>query len=144
MPYNKTGYQNIFVLPGITAEENQKFGERLAYYQQAVERLTEAKKLAKYIEPTVITHEALIFTNDVVEGKKKAAKNENEFIYHEEVPDKDLLTEMKPVCLVKALPIDFDNPKVCNRETSCITVVKVILAKSVFNNETRPKLGKRN
>lgn len=56
--------------------------------------------------------EALNFMNDVIEGKKKAAKNENEFIYHEEVPDKDMLTELKPVCLVKPLPINFNDPEV--------------------------------
>lgn len=89
-------------------------GERVAFYQQAIDKLGEARKLAKYIEPVQVTQEALTFTNDVVEGKRKAAKNENEFIYHEEVPDKDLLTDLKPVCLVKAMPINFNDPEVCN------------------------------
>lgn len=97
---------------GMNAEEQQKMGERVAYYQQAAERLADARKLAKYIEPIQITQEALTFTNDVVEGKKKAAKNENEFIYHEEVPDKDLLMDLKPVCLVKAIPINLNDPEV--------------------------------
>lgn len=96
------------------AEEQQKMGERVAFYQQAVDRLADARKLVKYIEPVQVTQEALTFTNDVVEGKRKAAKNENEFIYHEEVPEKDLLMVMKPVCLVKALPINFNDPEVCN------------------------------
>ncbi|KAM3958065.1 tyrosine-protein phosphatase non-receptor type protein myopic [Aphomia sociella] len=102
----------VCLYQGMNAEEQQKMGERVAFYQQAVDKLAEARKLAKYVEPTQITQEALTFTNDVVEGKRKAAKNENEFIYHEEVPDKDLLTDLKPVCLVKALPINFNDPEI--------------------------------
>ncbi|XP_045534143.1 tyrosine-protein phosphatase non-receptor type 23 [Papilio machaon] len=97
---------------GLNAEEQQKFGERVAYYQQSVDKLAEARKLAKYIEPVQVTQEALTFTNDVVEGKRKAAKNENEFIYHEEVPEKDLLMDLKPACLVKAVPINFNDPEI--------------------------------
>ncbi|XP_060801444.1 tyrosine-protein phosphatase non-receptor type 23 isoform X1 [Amyelois transitella] len=102
----------VCLYQGMHAEEQQKMGERVAFYQQAVEKLAEARKLAKYIEPVQITQEAMTFTNDVVEGKRKAAKNENEFIYHEEVPDKDLLTELKPVCLVKSLPINYNDPDI--------------------------------
>ncbi|RVE46209.1 hypothetical protein evm_009167 [Chilo suppressalis] len=110
----KTAYIGCIVClyQGMHAEEQQKMGERVAYYQQAAEKLNDARKLAKYIEPTQITQEALNFTNDVVEGKKKAAKNENEFIYHEEVPDKDLLVDLKPVCLVKAIPINLNDPEI--------------------------------
>lgn len=96
----------------MNAEEQQKMGERVAYYQLAVDKLGDARKLAKHIEPAHVTQEALTFTNDVVEGKRKAAKNENEFIYHEEVPDKDMLIDLKPACLVKAHPINFNDPEV--------------------------------
>ncbi|XP_068621073.1 tyrosine-protein phosphatase non-receptor type 23-like isoform X2 [Battus philenor] len=102
----------VCLYQGMNAEEQQKMGERVAYYQQAVDKLAEARKLAKYIEPVQVTQEALTFTNDVVEGKRKAAKNENEFIYHEEVPEKDLLMDLKPVCLVKTLPINFNDPEI--------------------------------
>lgn len=109
---NKKAFFFCFLLLGMNSEEQQKMGERVAYYQQAADKLAEARKLAKYIEPTQVTQEALTFTNDVVEGKKKAAKNENEFIYHEEVPEKDLLMDLKPVCLVKAVPINLNDPEV--------------------------------
>lgn len=102
----------VCLYQGINAEEQQKMGERVAFYQQAVDKLSEARKLMKYIEPVEMTQEVLTFLNDVVEGKRKAAKNENEFIYHEEVPDKDLLIDMKPVCLIKATPINFNDPEV--------------------------------
>ncbi|XP_037866683.1 tyrosine-protein phosphatase non-receptor type 23 isoform X2 [Bombyx mori] len=96
---------------GMHAEEQQKMGERVAFYQLAAEKLAEARKIAKNMDSNKVILEALNFMNDVIEGKKKAAKNENEFIYHEEVPDKDMLTELKPVCLVKPLPINFNDPE---------------------------------
>lgn len=49
---------------------------------------------------------------DVVEGKKKAAKNENEFIYHEVVPDRDLLPSIKGASLVKGIPFNENDPEV--------------------------------
>ncbi|XP_032510581.2 tyrosine-protein phosphatase non-receptor type 23 isoform X1 [Danaus plexippus] len=106
----------VCLYQGIHAEEQQKMGERVAFYQQAVDKLAEARKLAKYIEPVQVTQEALTFTNDVVEGKRKAAKNENEFIYHEEVPEKDMLSDLKPVCLVNAVPINFNDPEVAGQD----------------------------
>ncbi|KPI94567.1 Tyrosine-protein phosphatase non-receptor type 23 [Papilio xuthus] len=106
----------VCLYQGLNAEEQQKFGERVAYYQQSVDKLAEARKLAKYIEPVQVTQEALTFTNDVVEGKRKAAKNENEFIYHEEVPEKDLLMDLKPACLVKAVPINFNDPEISGND----------------------------
>lgn len=101
---------NLF--QGINAEEQQKMGERVAFYQLAASKLDDAKKLMKYIAPVEVTQDALTFLNDIVEGKKKAAKNENEFIYHEEVPAKELLADMKPVSLVKVLPINFSDPDI--------------------------------
>ncbi|KAI5640662.1 BRO1-like domain-containing protein [Phthorimaea operculella] len=102
----------VCLYQGLHAEEQQKMGERVAFYQLAVDKLAEAAKLTKYIEPVQVTKEALQFTNDVVEGKRKAAKNENEFIYHEEVPDKDLLPDFKPACLVNPIPINFNDPEI--------------------------------
>lgn len=57
---------------------------------------------------------------DVVEGKRKAAKNENEFIYHEEVPDKDSLPDIKGASLVKGIPFsvtdtDISGPDIFSR-----------------------------
>lgn len=57
-------------------------------------------------------NEGLAFTQDVVEGKRKAAKNENEFIYHEEVPDKDRLEEVKGASLVRGIPFSISDPEV--------------------------------
>ncbi|KAI8428293.1 hypothetical protein MSG28_002499 [Choristoneura fumiferana] len=126
----------VCLYQGMHAEEQQKMGERVAFYQQAADKLAEAQKLAKYIEPVQVTEEALTFTNDVVEGKRKAAKNENEFIYHEEVPDKDLLADMKPVCLVKALAINFDDPQISGPDVfSRLIPIGAHEASSVYSEE---------
>ncbi|XP_047042446.1 tyrosine-protein phosphatase non-receptor type 23 [Helicoverpa zea] len=126
----------VCLYQGMHAEEQQKMGERVAFYQHAVERLAEARKLTKNIEPAQVVQEALTFTNDVVEGKRKAAKNENEFIYHEEVPEKDVLSDMKPVCLVKALPINFNDPEVSGTDVfSRLVPMMAHEASSVYSEE---------
>ena len=56
--------------------------------------------------------ETLTFTMDVVEGKRKAAKNENEFIYHEAVPDKDQLEKVFGVSLVKGIAFSVNDAEV--------------------------------
>ncbi|XP_053603640.1 tyrosine-protein phosphatase non-receptor type 23 [Plodia interpunctella] len=141
----KLGYIGSIVClyQGMHAEEQQKMGERVAFYQQAVDKLNEARKYAKYIEPTQITQEALTFTNDVVEGKRKAAKNENEFIYHEEVPDKDLLSELKPVCLVKALAINHNDPDISGPDIFSRLVPMGAHEASSMYSEEKAKLLRR-
>lgn len=47
-----------------------------------------------------------------MEGKRKAAKNENEFIYHEDVPDKDALQEVKGASLVKGIAFNINDVEV--------------------------------
>ncbi|XP_018579784.1 tyrosine-protein phosphatase non-receptor type 23 isoform X2 [Anoplophora glabripennis] len=111
----KIAYHRCIALlfQGQQAEEQQKMGERVAFYQAACEQLEEARKLS-----TALKHrqqeinESLAFTLDVVEGKRKAAKNENEFIYHEEVPDKDHLQEVKGASLVKGIPFSVNDTEV--------------------------------
>lgn len=49
---------------------------------------------------------------DVVEGKRKAAKNENEFIYHEKVPVRDELPDVKGAVLVKGIPFSVNDPEI--------------------------------
>lgn len=60
--------------------------------------------------------EALAFTSDVVEGKRKAAKNENEFIYHEDVPERDALQEVKGASLVKGISFSVNDIEVSGND----------------------------
>uniref|UniRef100_A0A3Q2QC70 Tyrosine-protein phosphatase non-receptor type 23 n=1 Tax=Fundulus heteroclitus TaxID=8078 RepID=A0A3Q2QC70_FUNHE len=78
---------------GKQAEEQQKYGERLAYLQSSLDKLGEAIKLAKGQPDSV--QEALKFTMDVIGGKYNSAKKDNDFIYHETVPSLETLASVK-------------------------------------------------
>ncbi|XP_051922422.1 tyrosine-protein phosphatase non-receptor type 23 [Hippocampus zosterae] len=95
---------------GKQAEEQQKYGEQLAYLQSALDKLAEAIKLAKGQPDTV--QEALHFTMDVIGGKYNSAKKDNDFIYHETIPSLETLTSVKGAPLVKALPVNPTDPSV--------------------------------
>lgn len=47
-----------------------------------------------------------------MEGKKKAARNENEFIYHEQVPEKDSIPPLQGASLVRPIPFGINDPDV--------------------------------
>ncbi|KAF7268015.1 hypothetical protein GWI33_018816 [Rhynchophorus ferrugineus] len=96
---------------GQQAEELQKTGERVAFYQAACEHLEEAKKQLTSKQQKDLA-DALAFTANIVERKKKAAENENEFIYHEEVPDISNLQEVKGAPLVKLIEFNVNDPEV--------------------------------
>lgn len=104
---------------GLAAEEQQKMGERVAFYNAALAALNDARSMYTSAKGTMgiagekeAIEEALTFTNDVIEGKRKAAKNENEFIYHEEVPEKDVLPTINGASLVKGIPFSVNDPEV--------------------------------
>lgn len=89
---------------GKQSEEQQKFGEAVAYFQYSLDKLNEAIKLAKAQPDSV--QEALKFTMDVIGGKYNSAKKDNDFIYHESVPNVDTLASLKGASLVKPLPVN--------------------------------------
>ncbi|ELR45262.1 Tyrosine-protein phosphatase non-receptor type 23 [Bos mutus] len=95
---------------GKQAEEQQKFGEQVAYFQSALDKLNEAIKLAKGQPDTV--QDALRFAMDVIGGKYNSAKKDNDFIYHEAVPALDTLQPVKGAPLVKPLPVNPTDPAV--------------------------------
>ncbi|XP_076291902.1 tyrosine-protein phosphatase non-receptor type protein myopic isoform X2 [Lasioglossum baleicum] len=123
---------------GLAAEEQRKMGERVAFYNAALASLNEAQSIyahAKTEEKTLI-EEALTFTNDVVEGKRKAAKNENEFIYHEEVPEKETLPTVKGASLVKGISFCINDPEVSGPDIFARLVpMKVHEASSLYSEE---------
>ncbi|XP_031849254.2 tyrosine-protein phosphatase non-receptor type protein myopic isoform X2 [Nomia melanderi] len=123
---------------GLAAEEQRKMGERVAFYNAALAALNEAQSIyanAKTQEKTLI-EEALTFTNDVIEGKRKAAKNENEFIYHEEVPEKETLPTVKGASLVKGISFSINDPEVSGPDIFARLVpMKVHEASSLYSEE---------
>ena len=55
---------------------------------------------------------SLTFSSDVINGKLENAKKENEFVYHEKVPDFDSLPELKGASLVKGIGFEITDPEI--------------------------------
>ncbi|CAM9198499.1 unnamed protein product, partial [Bubo scandiacus] len=123
---------------GKQAEEQQKFGERVIYFQSALDKLNEAIKLAKGQPETV--QEALRFTMDVIGGKYNSAKKDNDFIYHEAVPALDTLQSVKGAPLVKALPVNPTDPAVTGPDIFARLVPMAAHEASSLYSEEKAKL----
>ncbi|XP_075779125.1 tyrosine-protein phosphatase non-receptor type 23 isoform X3 [Pelodiscus sinensis] len=123
---------------GKQAEEQQKFGERVVYFQSALDKLNEAIKLAKGQPETV--QEALRFTLDVIGGKYNSAKKDNDFIYHEAVPALDTLPSVKGATLVKALPVNPTDPAVTGPDIFAKLVPMAAHEASSLYSEEKAKL----
>lgn len=102
----------LLLYQGQNAEEQQKMGERVILFQAAFDRLEEARKESKGLNNIQQVNEALTFVNDVIEAKRKAAKNENEFIYHEEVPELSSIATIQGANLVKGISFNVADPTI--------------------------------
>ncbi|XP_040020067.2 tyrosine-protein phosphatase non-receptor type 23 isoform X2 [Gasterosteus aculeatus] len=123
---------------GKQAEEQQKYGERLAYLQSSLDKLTEAIKLAKGQPDSV--QDALRFTMDVIGGKFNSAKKDNDFIYHETVPSLETLASVKGAPLVKALPVNPTDPSVTGPDLFAKLVPMAAHEASSLYSEEKAKL----
>ncbi|XP_065207799.1 tyrosine-protein phosphatase non-receptor type 23-like [Planococcus citri] len=114
--YKKAYYECVsYLFMGMQAEEDEKWGERVAYFEASAEKLKVAVQHAKCVELPQLykgLDEAMSFTGDVVEGKRKNAVSENDFIYHQEVPLIDNLPKIKGAVLVKCIEFDFSDPEI--------------------------------
>lgn len=110
----KTSYLSsiLFLYQGMNSEEQRKMGERVALFNAACEKLEEAKKESKGMNKIETINEALTFTTDIVEGKRKNAKQENEFIYHESIPEISSISAVQGANLVQGIPFDVTDPQV--------------------------------
>jgi tyrosine-protein phosphatase non-receptor type 23 len=54
----------------------------------------------------------LTFSSDVINGKLDISKKENEFVYHEKVPDFDSLPELRGASLVKGMGFEITDPEI--------------------------------
>ncbi|XP_027697949.1 tyrosine-protein phosphatase non-receptor type 23 [Vombatus ursinus] len=123
---------------GKQAEEQQKFGERVVYFQSALDKLNEAIKLAKGQPETV--QDALRFTMDVIGGKFNSAKKDNDFIYHEAIPALDTLQPVKGAPLVKPLPVNPTDPAVTGPDIFAKLVPMAAHEASSLYSEEKAKL----
>ncbi|XP_076057743.1 tyrosine-protein phosphatase non-receptor type protein myopic isoform X2 [Oratosquilla oratoria] len=161
--FKMTYYNSVALLyQGMQAEEQQKMGERLAYYQAAMDRLSEANKLSKNLEKQdehdtlskssqamaevdaqQMLEESLTFTLDVLGGKFTAAQKENEFVYHEKVPPATSLIEVKGASLVKGIPFSVTDPEVSGGDIfSKLVPMEAHQASSMYSEE-KAKLLRR-
>ena len=95
---------------GVAAEEDSKWGESVAYLTRAEKSLNYSIDTVKSnsILGKVVTQATLQFAMDVIVGKSQIAKRENEFIYHDKVPESESLPELKGQALVKGFPFDVN------------------------------------
>ena len=113
LSFKTTYYKAIaYLYAGMHAEENQKMGERVTYFQEASKKLAESSNHAT----TNQMKECLIFTSDVINGKLENSKKENEFVYHEKIPELDTLQELKGASLVKGLGFEITDPEYCGAD----------------------------
>ncbi|KAK6622648.1 hypothetical protein RUM43_008490 [Polyplax serrata] len=139
-------YESISLLfQGQQSADQQKMGERITFYQAAFEKLEEAKKLVPSVENTESITDALTFVHDVIEGKRKAAKNENEFIYHEDVPSLAHLPKVKGASLVKGISFNINDPEVCGPDLfSNIVPMQAHESASLYSEEKAKLLRRIN
>ncbi|XP_054736176.1 tyrosine-protein phosphatase non-receptor type 23 [Anastrepha obliqua] len=141
----KISYLNciLYLYQGQHAEEQQKMGERVTLYQAAYEKLEEARKESKGLPDQKEINESLIFTADVVEGKRKNAKNENEFIYHEAVPELSSITAVQGANLVNGTSFSATDPEVAGEDIFARLVpMKAHEASSLYSEEKAKLLRK--
>ncbi|CAD7006351.1 unnamed protein product [Ceratitis capitata] len=141
----KISYLNciLYLYQGQHSEEQQKMGERVTLYQAASDKLEEARKESKGLPDQKEINESLIFTADVVEGKRKNAKNENEFIYHEAVPELSTITAVQGANLVNGTSFSVTDPEVAGEDIFARLVpMKAHEASSLYSEEKAKLLRK--
>ncbi|CAF3354792.1 unnamed protein product [Rotaria socialis] len=100
---------------GLVAEEGKKYGHSVCYYDAAIERLKEAWKNAEKIssDKANIFKETHTFATDVLMGKQKVAKRDNDSVYFEKVPALSSLPAVQGAIVAKPQPFDCHDPEVC-------------------------------
>lgn len=79
--------------------------------------MNEAAKLAKKLDGYAESiNDAVSFSHDVVGGKLRASEKENEFVYHEKVPERSSLSEIKGASLVKGTAFDLQDSELAGQD----------------------------
>ncbi|XP_064545963.1 tyrosine-protein phosphatase non-receptor type 23 [Drosophila montana] len=133
----------LYLYQGQQAEEQRKMGERLTLYQAAWDKLEEARKESKGLPDQKEINESLSFTADVVEGKRKNAKNENEFIYHEAVPELTTIAAVQGANLVNGIGFSVTDEEFAGADIFARLVpMKAHEASSMYSEEKAKLLRK--
>lgn len=134
----KSSYLSCILLlyQGQHSEEQKKMGERVILYTAAVEKLEEAKKEAKGMQNQEVVMEAITFMTDIAVGKMNAAKKENDFIYHDQVPDISNIAAVQGVNLVNGTGFDVGDPEVIGEDIfKRIVPIKIHETSSMYSEE---------
>ncbi|XP_058457933.1 tyrosine-protein phosphatase non-receptor type 23 isoform X2 [Malaya genurostris] len=133
----------LLLYQGQQSEEQQKMGERVVLYQTSFDKLEEAKKESKGLPNIDQVNDALQFTMDVVEAKRKSAKNENEFIYHEEVPEIGSISAVQGANLVHGIAFNVTDPDAIGEDIfRRLVPMKAHESSSVYSEEKADLLRK--
>ncbi|XP_003741192.1 tyrosine-protein phosphatase non-receptor type 23 [Galendromus occidentalis] len=124
---------------GMTAEEDNQYGLRVAWYKLAMERFEESLRAAEDLG----IEETLAFTRDVIGGKLNVGVRENDFVYHDKVPNADSLPEVKGAVLVKGTPFDPNDPEVCGPDLFATLIPMAAHEASSVYSEQKAQLLRR-
>lgn len=126
----------LLLYQGLNAEELKKMGQRITLFNAAVEKFEEAKKESKGLANQELIQEVLTQTNDVLVGKQKNAKSENDFIYHEEVPDISTISAVQGVNLVSGVGFDVSDAEILGEDIfKRLIPMKTHEASSLYSEE---------
>jgi len=123
---------------GCACWDSEQYGEGVSFMGKALELYNESVKLGKQFKGEVKTKidATLKYSADVFGGKYNSVKHDNDFIYHEKVPDKDTLSAVRPASLVKPLPFDPSNPSIAGPDLFAKLVpLEAHLAASSYSEE---------
>merc|ERR1719219_3410683 len=107
----------------------------MAYFKKADNLLKQASEIVmsnSYLNKSS-AKEAINFANDVIEGKYNIAKRENEFIYHDKVPDD--LPELKGQTLVKGIGFEVNEENGGKDIFSKLIPLEAHTASSLYSEE---------
>ncbi|CAG9534199.1 unnamed protein product [Cercopithifilaria johnstoni] len=90
---------------GLQAEDDNRMGFRVSYFDFALEHVTAAMKQVEKDKRESLK-EAVVFLNDIILGKQRNAKKENDFIYHDRMPKPEELAVVEGVNMVKTVGFD--------------------------------------
>ncbi|KHJ44665.1 Protein-tyrosine phosphatase [Trichuris suis] len=130
--YYYSALMNLHI--GMQSENEKKWGERLAYYLSAQADINNASKLLK--KATDAFSSAIQFVSEIIESRVSVAQKENDFVYHEKVPDYDQLVPWKGVALVKPIAFDISDPDVSGPEIfQKLIPIRVHKLSSIYSEE---------
>ncbi|KAL3121124.1 hypothetical protein niasHT_005384 [Heterodera trifolii] len=121
---------------GQQADDEQKYGTRLAYFARSLAHAKIAVQLCDKERPKSALREAVQFAYDVIVQREANARKENDIVYHERVPGPDELAKLDGAPMVKPLGFDPCDPSIVGedlfRELLPTDVVKTV---SMYSEE---------